>query len=84
MIAIITEESAHTSDSGRIYRQFTPVLKTDCCAYGRISFAVWQAWEDEPQTHDAARNNARRNAVAVLRKYADEIAMASAFVEGAS
>lgn len=48
-------ETRSQSPSGRWYLQFQAVFVPDCCAQGGLVFAVWQCWENEPETHAAGR-----------------------------
>lgn len=58
------------SDSdGRSYLTFTPTFTPSVCASGSLSFAVWQVWENEPQTHAAAQAAAIANARTVLAMF---------------
>lgn len=66
------KESIHQDQAGtgRRYIQIEPVLKPDCCAQGELRFAVWQVWEDEPETHADAKAKAIASAKSVLAEYA--------------
>lgn len=66
------EESVREDDrTGRIVRRFAPVFTPDVTASGRLRFAIWEAWEDEPDTHNSQRDKALANARACLRAFAD-------------
>ncbi len=45
----IQESSRIDDQSGREIVQFTPIL-LPVCAIGKLSFSLWEAWADEPNT----------------------------------
>ena len=63
------ETTRHVHPSGRAYLEFAPVFTPDICASGYLRFAVWQAWEDEPETHGKAIVAALAGAHEVLAQY---------------
>lgn len=67
---LILVETRMQSPSGRFFLQFKPVFKPDCTAEGNLSFAVWQSWQDEPATHEPARQAALANARQVMSGFA--------------
>lgn len=84
MIAHIEiDESRHVDDkTGRTVITFIPVFRPDVLAKGELKFAIWQAWEDEPETHEFRKDQARRNAAQVLRRFAEDTSTSIARVEG--
>ena len=59
---------------GALFVRYTPVLDMLCQqgANGELTFAAWDVGVGEPAAaHEAAMDNARANAVAVLRRLAD-------------
>ncbi len=71
MSRIIIETSEHQDPNGRTYIQFTPVLIPDIYAIGKLAFACWQRWKDEPETHALARQDAIANARKVLTEISE-------------
>lgn len=70
-LEIVTQRAQ--APNGRWFLQFTPHFTPDACANGSLSFACWQVWEDEPETHVAAINAAGANARRVLAQYGLEL-----------
>jgi len=65
----IRESVTEVGSANRKLRTFLPVFTPDCCACGTLQFALWQMWEDEPETHEPARQACRENAVKVMRSF---------------
>lgn len=65
---------------GALFVRYTPMFdaKCECCCSGVLTFATWDVAVGAPQAeHDAAMDEARANAVKVLRRIsgADALAM---------
>lgn len=59
-------------DYGRWYLQYSVTLKVRCIAHGQLTFAVWQVWEDQPETHEPTKQKILNNARTVLQTIAQE------------
>lgn len=59
--------------SGRWILRFTPVLIPDVTARGDLTFAFWEVWEDEPDTHEEVKAKTLAKAKAALKRIADMV-----------
>jgi hypothetical protein len=65
----IMQNTRLDTKTGRTIRYFTPVFRGDVCSKGCLTFAQWEAWDDEPHTFEYAIDRAKHNAKEVLTRY---------------
>jgi len=59
-------KSVHTLPDGRSVTRFTPELIPDCTAHGRLTFAHFDCWSEEPETFEVRKRAALLSARKVL------------------
>lgn len=69
----LTEARAKDDATGRVFIRWTPVLIPALIAKGALTFAFWEAWEDEPDTHEPQKARALAGARESLRLIVAEV-----------
>lgn len=71
---IVRRERCQDDRSGRYIVRFTPIFNPDVCASGSLSFAFFEAWENEPAEVTRVELAAVENARAVMARFSAGLA----------
>jgi hypothetical protein len=67
-------ENSLISSGGELFVQYRPVVKIKCIGEGSMSFAAWDVPVGAPVVeHESAKQAARDNVLAVLRRMVAEL-----------